>query len=477
MSTRSPCPPRWSTRRTPNRPTFGPNVERVARSLTAGRGFLPWQRQVAAITGEVDPDTGRMAYPVVVVVVPRRAGKTLLSFATTLQRMAAPGRLCWYTANARETAAKIFRDEWAPLVDLSPYWSARLRTRRSQGSEGFTDRASGSKVQLFAPTSTALHSTNADLVVIDEGWAFDVAAGADLEAGIRPAQLTRPQRQTWIVSAGGTIDSTWLDEWMTTGRDAAESGRTDGVAYFEWGADPDDDPDDEATWWAAHPALGLTVPLEALREDHRSMDPAAFARSILNLWPRPSSSPASGISPARWAAAADLERAPTSRVVFAFDVAPDASGAAIAAAGDAGDGRCAVEVLEARPGTDWVVPTLTALRDRWKGAPIVADELVTAAVLADAARKRLKVTALTAGTLTRACGGLVDALAAGTLTHRAQGPLDAAVMAAHRRPVGDGWAWSRRGSAADISPLVAVTLAAWTWRTTPRRVPTVVAGR
>ena len=344
-------------------------MERVARSLTAGRGLLPWQRQVAAVAGEVDPTTGRMAYPVVVVVVPRRAGKTLLTFATTLQRIAGPGRLCWYTANRRETAAKIFRDEWAPLVDQSAYWSARIRTRRSQGSEGFTHRVSRSKCQLFAPTATALHSTNADLVVVDEGWAFTDLEGADLEAGIRPAQLTRPQRQTWIVSAGGTIDSTWLDAWMTVGRDAATAGRTDGVAYFEWCADPADDPDDEATWWAAHPALGLTVPIEALREDHASMDPAAFARSILNVWPRPSSTPASGIDPARWAAAADRTAAASTRLVFAFDVAPDAAWAAIAVAGDPGDGRCAVEIVDHRAGTDWLVPALTTLRDRWKGAP------------------------------------------------------------------------------------------------------------
>jgi hypothetical protein len=439
--------------------------------------LLPWQRTVAGVAGEIDPGSGRMAYPVVVVVVPRRAGKTLLTFATTLQRLARPGRLCWYTANRRETAAKIFRDEWSPLVDTSAYWSARLRIRRSQGSEGFTHRASGSKCQLFAPTANALHSTNADLVVVDEGWAFSTLEGADLEAGIRPAQLTREQRQTWIVSAGGTIDSTWLDGWITVGRDAAEGDRREGVAYFEWSADPADDPDDEATWWSAHPALGLTVPLEALREDHASMDPAAFARSILNVWPRPSSTPASGIDPARWAAAMDRDAAVSARLHFAFDVTPDATAATVAVAGDVSGGRCGVEIVESRPGTDWLVPALTKLRDTYRGARITADELVTAAVIADAQRKRLRITPTGAGVLTRACGSLVDALAAGTLAHRGQGPLDAAVQAAHRRPVGDGWVWSRRASGTDISPLVAVTLAAWAWRTAPRRNPIVVARR
>jgi hypothetical protein len=417
-----------------------------------------------------------MAFPVVVVVVPRRAGKTLLTFATALQRCAGPGRLCWYTAHTREVAAKIFRDEWVPLIDASPYWSTRARKRSSQGSEGVTVAATGSKLQLFAPTANALHSTNADLVIIDEAWAFTAAAGGDVEAGIRPAQLTRPQRQTLIVSAGGTIDSTWLDGWMTAGTEAAAAGRTDGVAYFEWSADPAADPDDEATWWAAHPSLGYTVPIEALREDHATMDRAAFARSILNVWPRPSAHPVSGLDPVRWAAAADRTVAAAGRLVFAFDVAPDATAATIAVAGDGGNGRCALEVVDTRPGTDWLVPALRHLRTANRGCHIVADDLVAAAAVADAMRARLKIDTRPLGWVTRACGGLVDAVQAGMIVHRDQPELAAAIAGAHRRPVGDGWVWSRRTSTVDISPLVAATLAAWGWRTMPRRGGRVVAG-
>jgi phage terminase large subunit-like protein len=448
----------------------------VARSLTGGRGLLPWQRHVAAVAGEVDPDTDRMAFPVVVLVVPRRAGKTLLTFAKSLQRIAAPGVLSWYTAHAREVAAKIFRDEWAPLVDTSPYWANRLRVRRSQGSEGLTNRASGSKLQLFAPTANALHSTNADDVTIDEAWAFDLELGADVEAGIRPAQLTRPRRQTWIVSAGGTVESTWLDAWMTAGRDAAEADRRHDVAYFEWCADPADDPDDEATWWSAHPALGLTVPLEALREDHASMDAAAFARSILNVWPRPSVQPVSGVDPVAWQACADPAAAAARPYVFAFDVAPDAAAAAVAVAGAGPDGRCVLEVVAHGPGTAWLVPeSLAGIRANYRGARIVADDLTAAAVVADATRRRLRIDTVPAGFVTRACGAFVDAVVAGMIAHRDQPALNAALRVARRRPVGDGWVWSLRTSAGDVTPLRAVTLAAWAWRSAPRRDGRVVA--
>ena len=77
--------------------------------------------------------------------------------------------------------------------------------------------------------------------------------------------------------------------------------------------------------------------------------------------------------------------------------------------------------------------------------------------------------------------GLVDtavALAAHidqtTLRHRQQPDLDAAVAGARRRVVGDLWAFGRRGSFADISPLVAVALASWGHSQTAGREPSII---
>jgi hypothetical protein len=39
--------------------------------------------------------------------------------------------------------------------------------------------------------------------------------------------------------------------------------------------------------------------------------------------------------------------------------------------------------------------------------------------------------------------------------------LDAAVAGAATRPLGDSWAWARKGLSVDICPLVAVSLARW----------------
>jgi hypothetical protein len=61
----------------------------------------------------------------------------------------------------------------------------------------------------------------------------------------------------------------------------------------------------------------------------------------------------------------------------------------------------------------------------------------------------------------QACGALFDDVANLQVRHIGQPELTAAAMGASKRPLGDAWAWSRKSSAVDISPLVGCTLALW----------------
>ncbi|MGH9082328.1 MAG: hypothetical protein ACRDWN_03185, partial [Acidimicrobiales bacterium] len=63
--------------------------------------------------------------------------------------------------------------------------------------------------------------------------------------------------------------------------------------------------------------------------------------------------------------------------------------------------------------------------------------------------------------LSQGCGQLFDGVCNRAVRHLGTEELNAAVAGASRRTLGDSWAWSRRNSAVDISPLVAVTLAHW----------------
>ena len=409
---------------------------------------------MADVAGELNDTADGFHYGVVVLVVPRRAGKSVLALAAALDRMdLIPDARCWYTAQTRETAAKLFRDEWAPM--LEPL-SRLYRLRKSQGSEGIHKRRGSSRLQLFAPTPDALHSTNVDTAIVDEAWSFDLDTGTGIEGGITPAQLTRPWRQTWIVSAGGTVESTWLDRWITAGESA-----TPGVALFDIGAPPDADVEDRAVWHAAHPAYGYTVDDRGLEHEWTTRESdAEFCRAILNLWPRPSViTAAAGLDLDAWRAAA----APSLAFVpgaLGLDVAADRSAAALALAGRGDGGRIVVEVLDARPGVGWLAAAAAAAR-RTHRVPVVADSIVAASVVADLRRARVTVEPVAAGDHARACGTFVDLLDRHGLAHRAQAALDDAVVVAGRRPLGDAWLWSRSRSRGDISPLVAATLAVW----------------
>jgi hypothetical protein len=55
-----------------------------------------------------------------------------------------------------------------------------------------------------------------------------------------------------------------------------------------------------------------------------------------------------------------------------------------------------------------------------------------------------------------------------TLRHIPHPALSAALAGAGKRPLGDAWAWDRRGTSVDISPLVAATLARWAYTSRER---------
>jgi hypothetical protein len=93
---------------------------------------------------------------------------------------------------------------------------------------------------------------------------------------------------------------------------------------------------------------------------------------------------------------------------------------------------------------------------------IMIDGVGSAASLQSAMEEaKLNVQPLTAGEHARGCGMFYDGIMGEvpTLNHLNDPGLNAAVAGAVKRPLGERWAWSRKDSTIDISPLVAATLA------------------
>jgi hypothetical protein len=432
---------------------------------------MPWQRHVADVALEQDPDTGLLIYRRLVLTVPRQSGKTTLLLAKMVHRAQAFGRrqAIVYTAQTRLKARKKWEDEHLPILEASPFRSL-FTVRRQIGQEAIRWR-NGSIHGLDAPTEESSHGDTLDEGVIDEAFA---QVDDRVEQGMAPAMITRPEPQLDVVSTAGKSKAASPYLWgkVEAGRLAVEAGLDAGVAYFEWSAPNEAPADDPATWWACMPALGHTVTEAAVRAEFQSMKLNEFRRAYLNQWLDETPAEWLVIGQQAWADICDPQSVIADRPAFAVDMTPDRTWASIGVAGCRADGRSHIEVAEHRRGSAWVVPWLKERvdrADRWSPCAIViapsgpAGSLITEAeaVGLEILKPSVVEIAGAAGTLYDASGAnpLVDEPA--SLRHLGQPELDLAVAGAERRELGDRWLWVRRGAHIDLSPLPAVTLALW----------------
>ncbi|HEY5985588.1 MAG TPA: terminase family protein [Streptosporangiaceae bacterium] len=437
---------------------------------------MPWQQYVSDVILEIDPVTGLLVYDEYGMRVPRQSGKSTWVEAKSAHRCSATGffgprQHVVYTAQTRQKAREKWEEDF--LFDLlaSPAFKSRVRPHLGNGNEHIRF-PNGSRWGLEAATEKAGHGPTIDNADIDEAFAHQ---DWRLEQAFGPAMITRLNKQLgWISTAGWLGGSPYLEEKSRIGQLAVLEGRDRGLAYFDWSAPEDADPGDETVWWACMPALGYTITVEAVRAEYRkALDRGKlneFRRAYLNQWvPKDAPDAWQKFSEAVWKARADRGSRIAGRVALGFAVAPDRSSAAIAAAGRRLDGLGHGELVDHRDGTGWLVGRLLELAGRWDPCVLVMNPAGAAGAFEKPllehrfstrpgpGERRLMVTGMRE--YAQACGALADDVVNGTWRHLGQQPLDDAAGSAGTRPLADAWAWSWKHSAADISPLEAVTLA------------------
>src|SRR5690606_22407181 len=220
------CPPRFATRRSPERRTYGPAVAAIAEKI--GYPLMPWQRYVADVALEIDPDTGRLAYREVRLTVPRQSGKTTLLLALGTHRALGFGerQVITYGAQTRNDARKKWEDDYVVALETSPI--AKLITvRKTNGNEAIIFR-NRSRWGITSNTEKAGHGSTLDLAMLDEAFS---QVDDRMEQAFKPAMITRSQPQFWVVSTAGTPDSVYLREKVDGGRKIVERDVRKGVAY------------------------------------------------------------------------------------------------------------------------------------------------------------------------------------------------------------------------------------------------------
>ncbi|MGW1324800.1 terminase large subunit domain-containing protein [Streptomyces antibioticus] len=469
------CPPIWGTPRRPEFPTLGGKVAKVMERL--GYTPMPWQRYVWDVALELDPATGLFWYRHVGLSVPRQQGKTQSLLALMVHRSQAYKRQrIVYAAQNRTMARERLEDEFWATIEVSRL-ARRFTIRKANGREAIISRATRSRIGITANTESAGHGPVLDLGLMDELFAH---VDDRLEQAFSPAMLTRRTSQLWWASAGGTEKSVPLNNKRKAGRALIEELWKTGVfprtAYFEWFAPDHLDRADPATWYATLPALGHTVTEDVIQHELDTMGPEEFDRAYLNRTRRKTPPPDANVPAASWPGLEDPESMPRPReLAIAVDVSQDRAYSSIGVASLREDGLVHLELVDRRPGTDWVVPAVSRLRRLWEpvavaigstGTPAASliDELTEAGIKVPKDKdkpERGDLVIVRTNDFVEACGQIADAMTQATARHRDQSDLTAAVTGARSRRVGDAWVLDRTTSLTDVSPFVAVTLARW----------------
>lgn len=427
---------------------------------------MPWQRLVADVACEIDPATGLFVYREVGLTVPRQSGKTTLILGKCTHRC-----LAWqrqnvkYAAQTRNDSRVKWEDDYLEALEHSPF-REKFRARKTNGNEAIIWHGTRSKFGITSTTEKAGHGGTLDEGYIDEAFA---QVDARLEQAFKPAMVTKPNAQLWVVSTAGTEKSLYLKAKVDKGRAIVESGVTEGVAYFEWSApDEREDYDNPELWREVMPALHWpdcpegcrdhTVNEKTIRDDFLSMELNEFRRAYLNQWcPEVTHEPI--IDPDVWRSLGDRKNI-VGDLMFGIAVDPDRTMASIGAAGERKDARVGVEVIEHRPGTAWVIDRAVELQEKHTPRAFYIDKSSAAGSLVDGlieAGVRVEVVGTAENAV--ACGQWYDDATQDKLRHRNDDRLTTAMMGAMKRYTSDRWVFDRRGSGLDLTPLDACTLA------------------
>lgn len=375
-------------------------------------------------------------------------------------------RLQIHTAHEFPTANESF----LRLVSVFENWddlrSRVARIRYANGEQGI-ELLSGQRLKYRARTGGSGRGfAKADLIVYDEAQHL----AREHTAASGPTKMANPNSQTWYAGSGGL--STSAKAWQI--RREALSGDAGRLAYTEMTGEVvslvngrhqfsmPDDVLDRDVWYACIPGLGRWVSEEGVMAQYEDLGPEMFAREILCVWdPDPNDEANATIDIDAWDRLTDAKSEPVSDVRVSFDMTPDRKRCSFGLAGRRADGVGHVEERDSRVGTGWVVDRALELATG-HGCPITVAKGSPGAAFIDLfERAGVPVDVMSSAENVEACGRFIDAarLLPPAFRHLGDVRLRSAILSAQVKPAGDAFVWSRRSSAADITPLTTATMA------------------
>lgn len=451
--------------------------------------LLPWQRWLLIHALELNEDD-TYRFRTVVLLVARQNGKSTLMQVLSLWRLYVDSaKLIIGTAQNLDIA----EEQWAGAVELAEGVTELAdeieRVVKVNGKKAL-ELTSGSRYKVAAANRKGGRGLSGDLVLMDE---LREHTNWDSWSAVTKTTLARLLAQVWAASNAGDAASIVLrflrklahaalgnpdgldDVGVMSEGDSDEEADTLGI--FEWSAPPGVSIWDRKGWAQANPSLGYTLTERALASAARTDPEGIFRTECLCQW---LDTTADGPFPeGAWESAGDRESRRDGAYMFCVDVSWDRGTSHIGVAGRRADGLLHIQVAASRAGTGWVKSWLEERKGDADllGVVIQANGAPASSLLPDLEDiDGLNVVPWSGSDLGRGTGmfyDLVRGVQAGEdgevkvtpgplLRHSGtQDILNVAAAVAVTKPAGDAWLWDRAKSPVDISPLVAVTGAAW----------------
>lgn len=473
----------------PNR-TLGPHVAAIA--TLAGFPPDPEQRMLLDVSFALDKRGNPLVFESV-IIAPRQNLKTGFLKQRALGKLFVLRRpLVVWSAHEFDTSRRALLDLEAMIEGSDDLLKqVALTSRGKVATHGAVpeiklraSRSEGVQPTLAFKTRTSGggRGLTGDDLFVDEAF----AAQAEQMGAVMPIMLARPESQVDFTSSACRPESAYLWDLVLRGR----AGGGPRMLYVEWCAPPPEDACDQGKACThakdakgcgcdkpevivlAHPAVTRgRILLEKVVDLRRTMPAAEFPREIMGWHDEPDTT-TSPMTVEHWNGRVDPGSKVLDPVALSVDVTPDLSMGDLGIGGRRADGKAHVELVDRRPGTGWLLDRIDQIADKQRPCVLILDPTSPAGMLEkdliergwvierdlDVPVKR-RLHLMTAREYAQACGALANDVINERLFHIGQEPLQEAVKGAGTRPLADAWAWSRKNSIVDISPLVAVTLA------------------
>jgi hypothetical protein len=436
-----------------------------------------WQRKWAAF------EVGLM--------VSRQNGKGSILEARELAGLFLLGeRTVVHSAHMFDTSKEHFL-RMLELIEGVPDFDREIdKITKSHGDEGIHLK-SGQRLRFRTRTKGGGRGWSPDFIALDEAMYLN----SEQMQALMFSVSARPNAQIWYTGSAGDKESTQFGRVRSRAINGVKmaGGKTrvpdPRLFYAEWSidactafclptCDEHDKQDAIESYAKANPGLGIRISLEGVESERRSLDVEGFAQERLGVgdWPVDGEQWAV-IDEQSWNARADENSfvEDGSIKVIAVDTSPNREFSCIAACGYSGS-NLHVEITQSeimqdhRPGGDWVTRRIKQIWERSKPDAVIIDKASQAgSIIDELLAANITVITPTTAEYAQACGSFYSGVQprkgeTADIVHMNQVSLNNAVAGADKRVLTDKWAWDKRNSATDISPLVAVTLASWGYR-------------